>query len=229
MDGSQIDRQWFIVSRWQQYDAELRANLLRVAGIAAFYSIHLVNYHRWFGLPGIEGATPRFDALVTSLAVAWVLMALAVQLALARHIFPGPLQFVTTTADICLLTLVIGVCDGPRSPLVVGYFLILAVASLRCSLRLVWCATFESLAGYVALVIYAEHFATQDKTVPRYAQMIMLAAILIAGVTMGAVVRRVRRLAFDFAARIEERGTIAESASRGPSEGSIGGDPREQS
>jgi hypothetical protein len=109
------------------------------------------------------------------------------------------------------LTLVIGVCDGPRSPLVVGYFLILAVAALRFSLRLVWLATAECLAGYVALVIYAEHFATRDKTVPRYAEMIMVAAILIAGVTMGAVVRRVRRLAFAFAQRVEDRREITEN------------------
>jgi hypothetical protein len=205
MHSANIDRQWFIVSRWQQYDGEMRANLLRIAGIATFYLIHLVNYHRWFGLPGIEGATPKFDEMVTSLAVAWVLTALAVQLALVRHVFPGAMKFVTTTVDIWLLTLVIGVCDGPQSPLVVGYFLILAVAALRFSLRLVWLATIECLAGYAALVIYAEHFATRDKTVPRHAQMIFLAAILIAGVTMGAVVRRVRRLAFDFAQRVEDQ------------------------
>ena len=219
MRGADVDRQWFIVSRWQQYDGELRANLLRIAGIATFYVIHLVNYHRWFGLPGIEGATPRFDQMVTALAVAWVLTALAVQLALARHIFPEAMKFVTTTADVWLLTLVIGVCDGPRSPLVVGYFLILAVAALRFSLRLVWLATAECLAGYVALVIYAEHFATRDKTVPRYAQMIFFAAILVSGVTMGAVVRRVRRLAFEFAERIEDRRDS-------PSDSAQGSDPR---
>jgi hypothetical protein len=214
MSGANVDRQWFIVSRWQQYDGEQRANLLRIGGIATFYLIHLINYRQWFGLPGIEGATPQFDEMVTALAVAWVLTALAVQLALARHVFPGALKFVTTSADIWLLTLVIGVCDGPRSPLVVGYFLILAVASLRFSLRLVWCATIECLAGYGALVIYAEHFATRDKSVPRYSQMIFLAALLIAGVTMGAVVRRVRRLAFEFAQRIGEGAAAAESLPR---------------
>src|SRR5262249_11350751 len=155
--------------------------------------------------PGIEGASPRFDEMVTALAVAWVLTALAVQVALTRHVFPEAMKFITTTADVWLLTLVIGVCDGPRSPLVVGYFLILAAPALRFSLRLVWLATAECAAGYVALVIYSEHFATRDKTVPRYSQMIFVAAVLIAGVTMGAVVRRVRRLAFEFAERVEER------------------------
>ncbi len=206
MYDANVDRQWFIVSRWQQYDGELRANLLRIGGIATFYLIHLVNYHRWFGLPGIEGASPRFDEMVTALAVAWVLTALAVQLALARHVFPSALKFITTSVDVWLLTLVIGVCDGPRSPLVVGYFLILSVAALRFSLRLIWLTTIECLAGYLALVIYADHFATRDKTATRHSEMIFLAAILIAGVTLGAVVRRVRRLAFEFADRVEDRG-----------------------
>ena len=38
------DRQWFIVGRWQEYEGEGRANLLRIAGIAAFYGIELANY-----------------------------------------------------------------------------------------------------------------------------------------------------------------------------------------
>ncbi len=212
MHDAIVDRQWFIVSRWQQYDGELRANLLRIGGIATFYLIHLVNYHRWFGLPGIEGASPRFDEMVTALAVAWILTALAVQLALARHVFPSAMKFITTSVDVWLLTLMIGVCDGPRSPLVVGYFLILAVAALRFSLRLVWLATIECLAGYLALVIYADHFATREKTAPRHSEMIFLAAILIAGVTLGAVVRRVRRLAFEFADRVEDRRDSSENS-----------------
>jgi hypothetical protein len=134
------------------------------------------------------------------------------------------MKFITTTVDIWLLTLVIGVCDGPRSPLVVGYFLILAVAALRFSLRLVWLATVECLAGYGALVIYAEHFATRDKTVPRHSQMIFLAAILIAGLTMGAIVRRVRRLAFEFAQRVEDRPGMRESSPES-GEQAPGGEP----
>ena len=31
------DREWFIVGRWQEYEGEARANLLRIAGIGAFY------------------------------------------------------------------------------------------------------------------------------------------------------------------------------------------------
>ena len=39
------NRQWFIVGRWQQFEGEYRANILRIVGIAAFYLIELANYH----------------------------------------------------------------------------------------------------------------------------------------------------------------------------------------
>src|SRR5579862_8142285 len=115
MQRQDADRQWFIVSRWQEYDAEGRANLLRVVGIAAFYLVHLANYHRWFGLPEVRGVDRRFNQEVTALAVAWVVMALAVRVALDNRLFPRSMKFITTVADIVLLTLVIGIGDGPKS------------------------------------------------------------------------------------------------------------------
>jgi hypothetical protein len=43
MTRENADRQWFISGRWQEYEGESRANLLRVAGIALFYLIELLN------------------------------------------------------------------------------------------------------------------------------------------------------------------------------------------
>lgn len=37
------DRDWYIIGRWQEYDGERRANLLRIIGIGAFYLIELIN------------------------------------------------------------------------------------------------------------------------------------------------------------------------------------------
>jgi hypothetical protein len=39
--------------------------------------------------------------------------------------------------------------DGPRSPLIVGYFLIPVLAGLRFQLRLVWFATVAVMLGYL--------------------------------------------------------------------------------
>jgi hypothetical protein len=206
MERPDVDRDWFIVSRWQQYEAERRANLLRVVAIGAFYLVHLANFYRWFGLPGMPGVDRRFHQLMTALAAAWILLALAVRVALDRRVFPGSMKYLTTFADIVLLTAVIGTGDGPRSPLIVGYFLILMVVSLRFSLRLIWCGTVGIVLGYIVLLIDATWFAATIKTVPAHQQLIILVAMVLAGIILGAVVRRVRHLAFDFADRSKRPG-----------------------
>jgi hypothetical protein len=215
MDGPALDRDWFIVSRWQEYGAERRANLLRVLAIAVFYLVHLANYHRWFGLPEMPGSDRRFHQLMTALAAAWIATALAIRVALDREFFPSAMKYVTTLADVVLLTLVIGTADGPRSPLVVGYFLILMVVALRFSLRLVWCGTAAVVAGYLALLADARWFAVADKSVPAHTAMIVLVALVFGGVTLGAVVRRVRRMAFEFAAR-SSSARLSEPSGRRP-------------
>jgi hypothetical protein len=200
-------RQWFIVSRWQQYEGEARANLLRIFGIAAFYIIELINRGGRIGslqLPQISD--DRFHAAVTALAVAWTMVALGTLLCLRRQYFPAAMKYVTTACDLVLLTAVLAIANGPRSPLVVVYFLLIALAALRLSVGLMWLATVGSIAGYLILVGYAEYCVPADRaavmTVPRYYQLIVVVALALAGVTLGQLVRRVGDLAGEFADRV---------------------------
>src|SRR5262245_53412598 len=39
------DRQWFIVGRWQEYEGEARANLLRIVAVGAFYVVELLRFY----------------------------------------------------------------------------------------------------------------------------------------------------------------------------------------
>ncbi|MGO8689881.1 MAG: hypothetical protein ACLQLG_09615 [Thermoguttaceae bacterium] len=189
------DRQWFIVGRWQEYEGEGRANLLRIAGIAAFYGIELANY--WTGV-----VDRPFHQAVTALALAWALIALGVLFCLGQHIFPASLKFLSTAADVVLLTAILVLADGPKSPLVVAYFLLIVLATLRLSLRLVWFATLGSMLGYLFLLGYAKWFTTRDLRVTRYQQAIFLLALALTGIVLGQVIRRVRKMAVEYAARV---------------------------
>ena len=112
------DRDWFIVGRWQEYEGEGRANLLRIAGVGAFYCVELANYY--------TGVVDRpFHQAVTALAFAWAMVALGVLFCLGQHIFPASLKFVSTAADIVLLTAILTVADGPKSLRIVAYFLLI--------------------------------------------------------------------------------------------------------
>jgi hypothetical protein len=200
------DRQWFIVGRWQEYEGEARANLLRIVSIGAFYIVELVNYHGlnlgFLQMPKVGNAA--FHQQVTALAVAWSVLSLAILLCLRRQVFPAALKFISTGADLVFLTSVLLIADGPRSPLVVALFLIVTLSGLRFNLPLVWFATGGALAAYLFVLGHDKWFRTTEHVaVPRFHQLIVLLAILLSGIVLGQVVRRVRAIAADYAQRLE--------------------------
>lgn len=210
-DAPMGDRQWFIVGRWQEYEGEAKANLLRIIGIGAFYTIELLNYHGlslgWLQLERVEGVDQRFHQAVTALAVAWSMTSLGIFFCLRRQIFPAALKYASTGADMLFMTGILMLADGPRSPLTVGYFLIVALAGLRFSLSLVWFATCGSMCGYLFLLGYAKWFAAPERriTIERYQELIFLLALALSGMVLGQIVRRVRRIAEDYADRRHAR------------------------
>jgi hypothetical protein len=201
------DRSWYIIGRRQEYQGEGRSNLLRIIGIAAFYTVELANRTGFrlgvFEMPRIESVDRPFHLAVTALAVVWTMTALAVQLCLRRQVFPAALKFLSTGADVVLITCVLCVSNGRRSPLVVGYFLIVALAALRFSLPLAWFATVGSMLGYLVVLGHAKWFAARDLRVPRYHEVMFLLALALTGIIIGQVLRQVRTMAAEYAARRE--------------------------
>ncbi len=198
-------RQWFIVGRWQEFEGEARANLLRIFAVGSFYIVELLNYH------GLDLGWLQIDKTVdlklhqqlTALAVAWTLMAMATHICLQRRIFPAALKYLTTAGDLLLLTAMLMAAGGPRSPLVAVYFLIIPLSALRFSLSLVRAATAGAALGYLCVLGHARWFAADpDRLVPRYHQLIVLLAIGFCGLILGQVIRRVRQLAEQYARRM---------------------------
>ena len=200
------DRPWYIVGRWQEYQGEARANLLRLVAIGVFYGIEMINYYGvdlgFIQLPKISGVA--FHKTATAIAAAWVILGVAVHLWLRLHLMPWALKYASTCLDVVLLTLLLMVADGPRSPMIVGYFLIPALAGLRFQLRLVWFATVVAMLGYVGLLGWAVWGAGDNRSmdVPRYYQLIFLTALGMCGIIQGQVIRRVKAMAAEYARRL---------------------------
>src|SRR5206468_1751901 len=131
-------RQWFVVGRWQEYEAEARANLLRIIAVGAFYVVELL---RFYAFEKGSAEQLAFHRQATMIAVAWTMVALAILMCLRLRIFPAALKYASTACDILLLTALAALNAGPFSPLVLVYALILSLAALRFSLGLVWFAT----------------------------------------------------------------------------------------
>jgi hypothetical protein len=197
-------RQWYIVNRWQEYEGEARANLLRIAAIGCFYVVELLNYHGLeigrFEIPPIVDRP--FHQVMTGIALVWALTGLVVLLLQKNRIFPSGLKYGTTAADLVFLTAVLCIASGPNSPLVVGYFLIIVLAALRFSLWLVRFAAAGAVVGYLFVLGYGKWFAQPPQTVPRHQQLIVLLALALTGVMLGQIVRRARHMADEYARRI---------------------------
>jgi hypothetical protein len=204
--ASKGDRQWFIVGRWQEYEGETRANLLRTVAVGAFYIVELLRFYVF------EKANPEqltFHRQATMVAVAWTMVALAILLCLRLRIFPAALKYVSTACDLVLLTALAAMNQGPKSPLVLVYFLVIALAALRFSLGLVWFSTVGGMLGYWSLVgLFDKKWFDADHTVPPTTQLVTLLSLALTGIVIGQVVRRVKGMASEYA----ERRAAAEKA-----------------
>jgi hypothetical protein len=201
--GNVEQRQWFIVGRWQEYEGESRANLLRIVAVGAFYVVDLLRFYV------IEKAAPEhlpFHRQATMIAVAWTMAALAVMLCLRLKIFPAVLKYLSASGDVLLLTALAAMTSGPFSPLVFAYFLIIALAALRFSLGLVWFTTVASMLGYWLLVGLEDRKTSQwfdaQHAVPVVTQLLTLLSLALTGIITGQVVRRVRGIASEYAQRL---------------------------
>ncbi len=220
MSRTEQNQPWHITQRWQQYEGEARANLLRIIAIGTFYLIHLWTYFSSQGklpewgflqLAGDAEIDRRFHVMVTLLALAWTMTAFAVHFALRQRYFPRWLSVASTLCDAVFLTSVLSISSGPRSPMVVGYFLIIILAALRLSLPLVRLATVASAIGYIVIQGVAKwpetfgHATGVNLQVPRYHQLVVLVAIALSGILVGQIVRRTRRMAEDYAQRLSRQ------------------------
>lgn len=147
-----------VTRRLYEIEGEARLNLLRLAAVALFFTLHVVN-RTFVGLgPGAMidlddgGQVPIFDAVATALVVAWTGAAGALLLVLRSPRLPRAVGPLLTLLDAALLSILIFIGNGPTSPLIYVLFLLIAATGLRGRRGDVWLATLASLGVYAASV-----------------------------------------------------------------------------
>jgi hypothetical protein len=194
------ERQWYIVGRWQEFEGEARANLLRIVAIGVFYVVQLLHYHV-FSKADVQQLP--FHQRATAIAVAWTMVALAVMLCQRMRVFPAVLKYASTACDLILLTALASLAAGPFSPLILVYFVIVALAALRLSVGLVWFAAIGSMAGYWSLVGLADKtWFDADHVVAPTRQLVTLVSLALTGAVLAQLVSRVKGLAAEYARRV---------------------------
>jgi hypothetical protein len=192
-ETSKTPDSWSQLSRGLEYDGEERANQIRLIAVGLFYAVHLVRY---VTLPFDDMTEDRiavwnlFHIQVTLLAVFWTMLGLGLKVALQYRLFPSWLKYLSTGVDLTLMSSILLIADGPRSPATVGYFVIVAVAALRFRLRIIWCATGGAMLLYLALNIHALYFSSREIDIPPQQTAMFLVALALEGVTIGQLVRK---------------------------------------
>ena len=118
-----------------------------------------------------------------------------------------------------MVTTLCAIAGGPRTPLVVLFFAVIASAPLRLSLRLVYVTTIGAVLGYLFLLGYyawyvigwTKYYSTPDLRIPRSAEAIVVLALLTTGVFAGQVVRQARRMVERYPVSIPSPGTPGEA------------------
>ena len=204
--GAGLAAPWHVASRLQEVRGEARANVLRAIGVAAFYAVEILNYRGLslgsITLPPVEGVDASFHAVATAIAVAWISLCGLVFVAIRNRVLPPALKYVSTGADLALITTALTLADGPRSPMVVVFFLIIALAALRFSVKLCAFATAGAALGYL---LSAGEVALRrpELTAPPHWIVTTLIAIVLLGVIVGQILRASRRAA-DTLSELEE-------------------------
>ena len=208
------DERWADARRLEAWAGEVRVNLIRAAALLVFYGHHLLVVYVYGGDRSDEAIVHH--AKVTAIALAWMAAVFVLYVCLTRRWVPPGLKYAATFWDIAMSSaLLVASPDGPRSPLLYLYFVVLATSPLRLSLPLVYAATFGVMAAatavlghYVFSQVGREAYYAPDSPyrIARSSEIIFLLAVGTAGLLAGQVVRQARRVVRGYPVVVEEKG-----------------------
>jgi hypothetical protein len=193
------DALWKRTQRLEAWAGETRVNLVRLAGVLAFYGQHLVHYS-FFNTQ--ERLSAAYHTQTTALVIVWAGALLALFVGLARRWSPRWLKYAVTAFDVAMISALLIVSGGPRSALLPLLLLVVAAAPLRPSLGLVTAAALMAAAGYLFVLGYyvfvlvgaADYYGGDAALrIPRENQVLFLLTLLVSGLLAGQVVRQMRR------------------------------------
>jgi hypothetical protein len=204
------DDRWADARRLEAWAGETRVNLIRAAALVVFYGHHLLHVYVLRDDPEAAG---RFHAAATAVVVAWAAAAGLLYACLVRRWVPPALKYLATFWDLLLVTVLLAVSpEGPQSPLLFLYLVVVAAAPLRLSLPLVYAATLGAWAASLLFMGYYVFFRVGADTyyaagfphrVSRTAEAIFLLSLGAVGLLGGQVVRQARRLVEGYPVTVE--------------------------
>jgi serine/threonine-protein kinase len=172
--------------RWASRQPAFATTLI---GLSLFYLTHLL----CLTVFQVGGEGGFFHWFVTGLMLVWAGGAAFFQRLSQRGRWHEVAIYAWASWDVLLFTLVLSQANGPSSPLIGAYLLLIGGAGLRFRIPLVWFVTGTSLAGYLALTAQA-HLMQPEKAVPAYHTFIVSVILVMMGLILYLLLRRLRAI-----------------------------------
>jgi hypothetical protein len=189
---------WRIAVRWQEYDGELRACLLRILAVVLMYGLYLAQ--SWSVAKTEAGV--RFHQQVTMISIVWLFLSLGTLMMLRARFMPSWMKYLTTAIDLVLVTLLCLLGHGSSSPAVMIFFLVQALSTLRFRVGLVVLATVGSMLGYMVNVgIADDSWLDANHATPLLQQAITLATLASVGLVLSQLLHVAKRVTLSYQSR----------------------------
>jgi len=171
------------LTRREAWAADRRSNAIRLGAVGVFTVNEFINYHV------LHVVDLRFHVGSLLIVGIWVLSSILFTILLREHIWPRQISYVIMSTDVLLLTWLLLLADGPKSPLVVLYFLIIAMSGTRVDPRVCLFTAGAAAFGYGAVLQFTK-LQRPEFLVPPYHAVIVALALLLTGVVMAHLVGR---------------------------------------
>lgn len=172
------------LQRKETWAGDRRANIIRLIVLGLFTANEMINFH----ILHVVDKTFHVGSLV--LVALWVLAAVGFSMISNRHWLPRSAAYIIVSIDVFLLTWLLFLANGPKSPLVGVYFLIVALSTLRLNPRLVLFSAAISALGYLSAWDFARH-QHPEYVVPVYHLVIVGLCLIIMGFLLCHAINRV--------------------------------------
>lgn len=187
----------YIAKKFLAIEGEMVVNLIRILALTVFYVIELINFHGlhwgWLEIAKVDSLDLRLHKILTGICVAWGFSSLGIWYSLKNRMFKPILSYFVSGLDVLLLTFVLLVADGPRSPLTVLYFLILTMIALRFDLMLLRLGAASASVSYLAIIANAKYYRS-NLEVPHYYIWINLIAFALITLVLGQILRKISQV-----------------------------------
>jgi len=171
------------LQRRETWRGDVKGNNIRFIALILFTINELVNFH-FFHI--IE---PRLHFLSLFVLLIWFVAAVDFHFILNRHWIPKWASYLMPTVDLLLLSWLLYFLDGPKSPLVSIYFLIIALAAIRFNPLVVLYTGLFACLSYGGIVFLSQSSNPQNM-VPAYHSIILVLSLFLMGLIESHVVGR---------------------------------------